>query len=155
MPINTSKIADTLAIGAYAIDKTIGQSFATEADKAMQASDAIFKETMAKQTTEAQAKTDEATLQSYLGKKEIVNPSKSNDSNVIDRARQSVEADKALEAAKKAQMNLAKSQNLKRALMEQYKDNVAKLQNKGILGKIKARDQAYDSFDLSKTKENK
>lgn len=155
MPINTSKIADTLAVGAYAVDRTLGQSIAAEADEAIKASDTIFNETMAKQTAEAQAKVDEASLQSYLGRKEIVEPSKSNESNIIKRTEQKLEADKALEAAKKAQENLVKSQNIKRVLMEQYKDNVTKLQNRGILDKIKARDQAYDSFDLSKNKETK
>lgn len=155
MPINTSKIADTLAVGAYAIDRTLGQSIAADTDEAIKASDTIFNETMAKQTTEAQAKVDEAELQSNLGKKEMLEPSKSNDSNIIERTKQRLEADKALEAAKKAQENLAKSQNLKRVMMEQYKTNVSKLQSKGILGKLKARDQAYDSFDLSKTGGNK
>lgn len=142
MPINTSKLTDVAAVGAYAVDRKLEATLDPETKEAIAASDKIFNETQAAEATQAQAKVDEAELQSYLGKKELVEPSNSNDSNVIKRAEQRLEADKALEAAKKAQTNLEKSQKLKQALMDNYKNNVNKLQKQGIIGKIRANNQA-------------
>ena len=142
MPINTSKLTDIAAVGAYAVDSKLEKNLNPETKEAIKASETIFNETQAKETSEAQAKVDEAELQSYLGKKELVEPSNSNENNVIKRAEQRLEADKALEAAKKAQISLEKAQKLKMALMDQYKTNVNKLQKQGIIGKIRANNQA-------------
>ena len=108
----------------------------------MAASEKIFNEKQEAETTQAQAKVDEAELQSYLGKKELVEPSDSNENNVIKRIEQRLEADKALEAANKAKKNLEKSLALKRAMMDDYKEHVNKLQKQGIIGKIRANNQA-------------
>ena len=152
MPINTSKLTDIAAVGAYAVDRYLETNLFPDTNEAIKASETIFNEKQAEETTKAQAKVDEAELQSYLGKKELVEPSNSNENNVIKRIEQRLEADKALEAAKKAQTNLEKSQKLKMALMDKYKTNVNKLQKQGIIGKIKANNQAWESFDLSKKK---
>lgn len=142
MPINTSKLTDIAAAGSYAVNKYIETNLDPETNKTIAASDEILKETQAEETVQAQAKTDEAALQSYLGKKELVEPSQSNESNIMQRVQQKLEADKALEAAKKAQRNLEGTQSLKRALMEQYKTKISKLQKQGFIGKIKANNQA-------------
>ena len=155
MPINTSKLTDIAAVGAYAVDRYLETNLVPETNETIKASDAIFNEKQEAETAQAQAKVDEAELQSYLGKKELVEPSNSNENTVIKRIEQRLEADKALEAAKKAQTNLEKSQKLKMALMDKYKTNVNKLQKQGIIGKIRANNQAWESFDLSKNKENK
>ena len=155
MPINTSKLTDIAAVSAYAADRYLEKNLDPKTKETIVASDKIFNESQAEETAQAQAEVDEAELQSYLGKKELVEPSDSNESNVIKRVEQRLEADKALEAAKKAKTNLEKAQALKRALMEDYKTNVNRLQNKGIIGKIRANNQAWESFDLSKKKEEK
>ena len=155
MPINTSKLTDVAAVGAYAVDRYLEQNLVPATNETMAASEKIFNETQEAETTQEQAKIDEAELQSYLGKKELVEPSKSNGSNVIKRAEQRLEADRALEAAKKAKKNLEKSLALKKAMMYNYKDHVNKLQKQGIIGKFRANDQAWESFDLSKTGGNK
>ena len=142
MPINTSKLTDIAAVGAYAVDRQLEANLVPDTKEAINASETIFNENQTKETAEAQAKVDEAELQSYLGKKELVEPSDSNESNVIQRIQHRLEADKALEAAKKAKTSLEKAQNLKRTLMAQYKTNVNKLQKQGIIGKIKANNQA-------------
>lgn len=142
MPINTSKLTDTAAIGAYAVDRYLEQNLVPATNEAMAASEAIFNEKQAEETTQEQVKVDEAELQSYLGRKELVEPSNSNENNAIKRAEQRLEADKALEAAKKAKTNLEKSLALKRAMMYNYKDHVNKLQKQGIIGKIRANNQA-------------
>ena len=142
MPINTSKLTDIAAVGAYAVDRYLETNLNPGTNEAIAASEKIFNEDQAEETAEAQAKVDEAELQSYLGKKELVEPSNSNENNVIKRAEQRLEADKALEAAKKAKTNLEKSQELKRALMNDYKTNVNRLQKQGIIGKIRANNQA-------------
>ena len=142
MPINTSKLTDALAVSAYAGDRYLEKNLVPATNETMAASEAIFNETQAQKTAEAQAKIDEAELQSHLGKKELVEPSDSNKSNVIQRVEQRLEADKALEAAKKAKKNLEKSQELKRAMMHNYKEHVNKLQKQGIIGKIRANNQA-------------
>ena len=142
MPINTSKLTDIAAVGAYAVDSKLEKNLNPETKEAINASESILNETQAAEATQAQAKVDEAELQSYLGKKELVEPSNSNENNVIKRAEQRLEADKALEAAKKAQISLEKAQKLKMALMDQYKTNVNKLQKQGIIGKIRANNQA-------------
>lgn len=155
MPINTSKLTDVAAVGAYAVNRQLEANLDPDTKEAIKASEAIFNETQAAEAEKAQTAVDEASLQSYLGKKELVEPSKSNESNIIKRTEQKLEADKALEAAKKARTSLEKAQKLKRALMDQYKTHVNKLQKQGIIGKIKANNQAWESFDLSKTGGNK
>ena len=155
MPINTSKLTDVAAVGAYAVDRYLEQNLVPATNETMAASEKIFNENQEAETTQEQAKVDEAELQSYLGRKELVEPSNSNENNVIKRAEQRLEADKALEAAKKAKKNLEKSLALKRAMMYDYKDHVNKLQKQGIIGKIRANNQSWESFDLSKNKENK
>ena len=142
MPINTSKLTDIAAVGAYAVDRYLETNLVPETEETIAASEKIFNEDQAEETAKAQAEVDEAKLQSNLGKKELVEPSDSNKSNVIKRVEQRLEADKALEAAKKAKTNLEKAQALKRALMNDYKTNVNKLQKQGIIGKIRANNQA-------------
>ena len=142
MPINTSKLTDIAAVGAYAVDRYLETNLNPDTKETIAASEAIFNENQAAEAEKAQAKVDEAELQSYLGKKELAEPSDSNEGNVIKRIEQRLEADKALEAAKKAQTNLEKSQKLKMALMDNYKTNVNKLQKQGIIGKIRANNQA-------------
>lgn len=142
MPINTSKLTDVAAVGAYAVDRYLETNLNPDTKEAIVASEKIFNENQAEENAQAQAKVDEAKLQNYLGKKELVEPSNSNENNVIKRAEQRLEADRALEAAKKAKTNLEKSQALKRALMDKYKTNVNKLQKQGIIGKIRANNQA-------------
>ena len=142
MPINTSKLTDIAAVGAYAVDSTLEKNLNPDTKEAIAASEKTFNENQEAEATKAQANVDEAELQSYLGKKELVEPSDSNESNVIQRIQHRLEADKALEAAKKAKTSLERAQNLKRALMESYKTNVNKLQKQGIIGKIRANNQA-------------
>ena len=142
MPINTSKLTDVAAVGAYAVDRYLETNIVPDTKETIKASEAIFNEKQEAETAQAQAKVDEAELQSNLGKRELVEPSDSNENNVIKRAEQRLEADKALEAAKKAKTNLEKAQALKRALMNEYKTNVNKLQKQGIIGKIRANNQA-------------
>ena len=86
MPINTSKLTDVAAVGAYAVDRYLEQNLVPATNETMAASEKIFNETQAAETTQEQAKVDEAELQSYLGKKELVEPSNSNENNVIKRA---------------------------------------------------------------------
>ena len=155
MPINTSKLTDVAAVGAYAVDSYLEKNLVPATNETMAASEKIFNETQEAENAQEQAKVDESELQSYLGKKELVEPSDSNESNVIKRIEQRLEADKALEAAKKAKKNLEKSIALKRSMMYDYKEHVNKLQKQGIIGKIRANNQAWESFDLSKKKENK
>lgn len=142
MPINTSKLTDIAAVGAYAVDRYLEQNLVPATNETMAASEKIFNENQEAETTQEQAKVDEAELQSYLGRKELVEPSNSNENNVIKRAEQRLEADKALESAKKAKENLEKSLALKRAMMYDYKAHVNKLQKQGIIGKIRANNQA-------------